>query len=91
MSKTAKTETLHIRVSPEVKEEAEILLNQMGMSTTEAVNIFLSQIIIYGGIPFSIRAKTPNETTRQAMYEAENGINLKKFDSAEDMFKELGI
>jgi len=91
LNRTVKTETLHIRVSQEVKEEAEILFRQMGMSTAEAVNIFLSQVIINGGIPFAIRAKVPNETTRQAMYEAENGINIKKFDNAEDMFKELGI
>ena len=87
----AKNETLHIRVSQDVKNEVEILLDQMGMSTAEAVNIFLNQVIIYGGIPFAIRAKIPNETTRQAMYEAENNINLKKFKNAEDMFKELGI
>ena len=91
MNRAAKTETLHIRVSQEVKEEAEILLNQMGMSTSEAVNIFLSQVIINGGIPFLIRAKIPNETTRQAMYEAENDINIKRFNNAGDMFKELGI
>ena len=91
MHRTAKTETLHIRVSQNVKEEAEVLLNQMGMSTAEAVNIFLSQIIINGGIPFAIRAKLPNDTTKQAMYEAENGINVKKFANADDMFKELGI
>jgi addiction module antitoxin, RelB/DinJ family len=91
MNKVSKTETLHIRVTPEVKKEAEILLNQMGMSTTEAINIFLNQVIINGCIPFTIRAKIPNETTQQAMYEAENGINLKKFDNAQDMFKELGI
>jgi len=91
MNRMAKNETLHIRVSQDVKNEVEILLDQMGMSTAEAVNIFLNQVIIYGGIPFAIRAKIPNETTRQAMYEAENNINLKKFKNAEDMFKELGI
>ena len=94
MNKTAKSETLHIRVPQEVKEEAEILLNQMGMSTAEAVNIFLTQVIINGCIPFSIRAKAPkapNETTRRAMYEAENDINIKIFNNADDMFRELGI
>ena len=59
--------------------------------TSEAVNIFLRQVILNGEIPFSIRAKIPNETTKQAMYEAENGINLKKFNNAEEMFKELGL
>ena len=91
MNRKAKTETLHIRVAQEVKEDVEILLNQMGMSMAEAINIFFSQIIINSGIPFVIRAKTPSELTKQAMYEAENDINVKKFANADDMFKELGI
>ena len=91
MNRAIKTETLHIRVPLEVKEESETLLNQMGMSTSEAVNIFLRQVILNGEIPFPIRAKIPNGITKQAMYEAENGINVKKFTNAEDMFKELGI
>jgi len=91
MNSANKSETLHVNVSPEIREEAEIVLNQMGLSTPEAINMFLSQIIVYGCIPFQIRAKIPNETTRQAMFEAENEINLKKFDNAYDMFKELGI
>jgi len=91
MDRTVKTETLHIRVSREVKEDAEILLDQMGISTSDAVNIFLKQLILNGEIPFPIRAKIPNAITKQAIYEAENGINVKKFAGAEDMFKELGI
>ena len=88
MNKVSKTETLHVRVTPEVKREAETLLNKMGMSTAEAINIFLSQVIINGCIPFTIHANVPNETTQQAMYEAENGINLTKIDNAQDMFIE---
>ena len=91
MDRTVKTETLHIRVSREVKEDAEILLDQMGMTISESVNIFLRQLILNGEIPFPIRAKIPNGITKQAMYEAENGINVKKFANADDMFKELGI
>lgn len=55
-----KNETLHIRVNSEVKENAEKILNTLGLSISEAVNIFLCQVNLVGGIPFEI--KLPNYT-----------------------------
>ncbi|MCI5945984.1 MAG: type II toxin-antitoxin system RelB/DinJ family antitoxin [Oscillospiraceae bacterium] len=56
-----KNETLHIRVNSEVKENAEKILNTLGLSISEAVNIFLCQVNLVSGIPFEI--KLPNYTT----------------------------
>ena len=53
----AKTSSMHIRVEPKVKEEVEKILNTLGMTSTEAINIYLKQIILNSGIPFEI--KTP--------------------------------
>ena len=86
-----KTDTIHMRIEPEIKSMADSILNRLGMSTAEAINVFLNQVILYGGLPFEVRLPIPNEITLQAMYEAENDINIRKFDNAEDMFKELGI
>ena len=86
-----KTATIHMRINPEIKTTADNILNRLGMSTTDAINIFLNQVILIGGLPFDVRLPKPNETTLQAMYDAENDINLHKFDNADDMFKELGI
>ena len=44
--KMAKTETIHMRIDADLKSNAEYLLNQLGMSTTEAVTIFLRQVIL---------------------------------------------
>ncbi len=52
--KMAKTDTLHIRVEPSVKARAEKTLNDLGLSITEAVNVFLNQVILHDGIPFKI-------------------------------------
>ena len=41
-----KTDTLHIRVEPSVKQKAEKTLNDLGLSITEAVNVFLNQVIL---------------------------------------------
>ena len=51
-----KSSVLTIRIDPEVKSQADRVLQYLGMTTSEAVTIFLRQVILTGGIPFSIKA-----------------------------------
>jgi predicted RNase H-like HicB family nuclease len=58
--------------------------------------ISMNQYCLYllsSGIDTAYNGKisSPNKSTRQAIYEAENDVNLRKFDTAEEMFKELSI
>lgn len=86
----AKTDTLHIRVEPSVKMKAEKTLNDLGLSITEAVNVFLNQVILHDGIPFKIEKPRYNKETIQAMDDVKNGKNLSKaFNSVDEMFEEL--
>ena len=86
----AKTDTLHIRVEPSVKQRAEKSLNDLGLSITEAINVFLNQVILQDGIPFEIKKPKYNRETIQAMEDTKKGKNLSKtFDSVEEMFEEL--
>lgn len=86
----AKTDTLHIRVEPTVKKKAEETLSDLGLSITEAVNVFLNQVILHDGIPFKIEKPKYNKETIQAMEDVKNGKNLSKtFDSVDEMFEEL--
>ena len=86
----AKTDTLHIRVKPDVKEKAEETLNDLGLSITEAVNVFLNQVILQEGIPFKIEKPRYNKETIQAMEDVKNNKNVSKtFDTVEEMFEEL--
>ncbi len=87
----AKTDTIHMRIEPEIKVGAEMILKRLGLTTADAINIFLNQVILNGGLPFEVKIPIPNEVTKRAMYEAENDLNLNKFDNADDIFKELGI
>ena len=61
----AKTDTLHIRIEPSVKARAEQTLNDLGLSITEAVNVFLNQVILHNGIPFKIEKPKYNKETIQ--------------------------
>lgn len=84
----AKTETLHIRIEPIVKQKAEKTLNDLGLSITEAVNVFLNQVILHDGIPFEI--KKPQSKTIQVMEDTIEGKNLSKtFNSTDELFEEL--
>ena len=86
----AKTDTLHIRIEPSVKQRAEKTLNDLGLSITEAINVFLNQVILNDGIPFEIRKPKFNKETIQAIEDTKNGKNLSKtFDSVNEMFEEL--
>ncbi len=85
-----KTDTLHIRVEPSVKQKAEKTLNDLGLSITEAVNVFLNQVILNDGIPFEIRKPKLNKETMQAIEDTKKGKNLSKtFNNVDEMFEEL--
>jgi DNA-damage-inducible protein J len=85
----AKTAMITTRVDPDLKADAEKVLSKLGISTTEAINIFLSQVRLRRGLPFDV--KIPNKTTLRAMKDAEERRNLTECEDAEDMFRKLGI
>ena len=82
-----KTLTIHTKVEPEIKSQADSILNELGISTTEAINMFLRQVIRYRGIPLDLRI--PNAETVAAIREAEQGTDLHKCGSLEQLFREL--
>lgn len=63
------TTNLNIRTDKEVKEAAEQIFNELGLSMTTAVNIFLRQTIRSNGIPFELKLNTPNHVTLAAVEE----------------------
>ena len=50
-----------IRIDDDIKKDAEILFEKLGMSVSGAINIFFRQAIREQAIPFTIRAKTNEE------------------------------
>lgn len=62
---------IRLRLSSEVKKDAEAIFNDMGMSIGDAVRIFLKQSINSGGLPFQPHIKNPNIETLKAFTELE--------------------
>ncbi len=84
----AKTAMTHARLTPEVKEQAEAILKELGISISTAYEMFYRQIIAHQGIPFDLHI--PKQETLQAMRDARDGKG-KKYDSVDEMFEDLQV
>ena len=49
-----KTATLNLRVNPTVKSRAEEVLSRLGIPMSTAIDMYLNQIALTGGIPFAV-------------------------------------
>ncbi len=78
-----KTRMIHARIDPQLKESAERVFSEIGISTTEAIRLFLKQVELYKGLPFPV--SIPNAETTAAMMEANNPKGLNRYRS----FREL--
>ncbi len=77
------------RIEPSVKESAEGILNNLGLSPSEAISLFYRQIVLTRGLRFQI--KLPNEETIRAFESTNKGEGLTVCKDAEDLFQRLGI
>ncbi len=60
MARTAvRTSNIFTRVDPETKEQAEAILNQLGIPMSNAIGMFLKQVVMQRGIPFDVKLTTP--------------------------------
>ncbi len=100
----AKTSNIFARVEPDIKEQAEAVLEQLGIPMSNAISIFLRQIVLQRGIPFDMKlpqhsVSDMNTLSKQEFdAEIEKGIadlNAGKVISAktvaENMHKEYGV
>lgn len=74
-----KTATLNLRVNPAVKERAENVLSQLGIPMSTAINMYLNQISLTGGIPFAVTLpKAPAHVNADLMSASEIRDKLQK-------------
>lgn len=74
-----KTMTLNLRVNPDVKRRAEEVLSQLGMPMSTAIDIYLKQIAMIGGIPFAVTLpRAPVSVNADLMTNADIHAKLKE-------------
>ena len=74
-----KTATVRARVEPELKRGAEAVLKKIGLTSSEAITLFLTQVRLTKGLPFPVRV--PNKETARAVKEMRARKNVETFDS----------
>ena len=78
MAVADRKERSNLYLNVKVKEEAKKILSRYGLSLSDAVNIFLTQVVLEKGIPFPVRF--PNEETVKVMKEVREGKNIESLD-----------
>lgn len=95
---------INVRIDAELKADVEKVFKTLGLTTTQAINIFLNQVRLRQGIPFPVECKTWedvesglcadrdfNAETIEALRETKSGKGHVMNKDAADMFKKLGI
>ena len=76
------TSEIRSRIEPDLKDEAQAVLSRVGLNISDAIRLFLRQVVVARGLPFDLR-ETPNATTQSAMLEARQ--TRARYDTAGDL------
>jgi DNA-damage-inducible protein J len=82
-----KSATITVRLDPKVKKNAEAVLKALGLTTSQAVNLFFTQVSLNKGIPFDVHL--PNEATTRAIEAGLAGRNLQSAAGMDDLIAQL--
>ena len=81
----AKTSNLYVRIEPDVKEQAEQILDALGVAPSSAVNMFYKQIILHRGLPFEV--KIPEHVPLDVFSSADSEIDAALENGYQDILK----
>ena len=82
-----KSAYVSVRVRPDLKNDAEKILKSLGVTPTDAITIFYTQIKMHHGFPFPV--EIPNAVTRQAIQEAANDVDMQVSHSMAEFMKAM--
>lgn len=74
----AKTANLYARIEPEVKEQAENILQSLGIPASNAITMFYKQIILQRGLPFEVKLPANMPVDAGTLTKAELDAELEK-------------
>ena len=85
-----KSAIVQARMEPQLKEEADAILAQLGLNATTAITLFYTQVVQQRGIPLELKVAT--EETLEAIRELrdpETRKHLKTHNSVDDLMADL--
>jgi DNA-damage-inducible protein J len=86
MSKIA---TIRARIEPDLKSEVEDILERLGLSASETIQLLYRQIKLRRGLPFDVHL--PNELTTLTLRRSKKSRGVKRFAKKDDLYRDLGL
>lgn len=87
------TSAINIQVDSQTKKEATNILNDLGLSMSMAINLFLRQVIKTDGLPFEVKNHKPSREMRKALKEAadmiQNPDRYKEYRDVDELIKDI--
>ncbi len=77
------------RIDAEAREKAYAILAKIGIRPTDAVNMLMNHIAMFGELPF--KPSIPNAETEATFKDTDKGTKLSRHDSVDDIFKGLDL
>lgn len=84
-----KTTVIRTRIDESLKKEVEAVLDKLGLSMSEAIKLYMTQIKLHQGIPFDI--KVPNNVTLETFHDTDDKRNLIRSKNIDEISKKLKI
>ena len=82
-----KTANIQARIDPQTKKEAQTILEDLHITLSQAIGMFLKQVVYNHGLPFEL--KVPNEVTTKTLADAEKGVDVHEVSTVEELIQEL--
>ena len=89
MKTMSRSATYQVRLDENEKQQAFDALKELGITPSQAIRMFLRQVVVTRSIPFPV--SVPNDETVKAIEELEQGQDIKRYKNADDLFASLGI
>jgi DNA-damage-inducible protein J len=82
-----KTAYIKTRIDPKLKSQAQRVLAKIGLSSSDAIRIFMRQVVLQKDLPVEVRV--PNAESRRAIEELEAGRGLTFHGTTEELFESI--
>lgn len=84
-----KTQVVRSRINVKRKLRVAQILEKLGLTHSEAINLFYAQVELQKGLPFAVHI--PNTLTASVLRRSKQGKAIKHFETKEALFDDLGL
>jgi len=84
-----KTATINVRTDKNLKENVDNIFKGLGITTSEAINMFYNQVVINKGLPFEVKLE-PSKKLKKSIKELEEN-KVTRYKNTSEMIKDLKL